>query len=814
MSFVFAIRDYVDFLNNWYDSLAGNINLQGFIQQSLIYIFESFKYIIFYVISFQWFRDIAYLPILVPQISLSLFKENYILEHTSVLNIFNFLEIPSYQTNKLFVGFLNSFFISLPFSCSHFLSARRLLVQGIPAGIASGFGTIIGQTWFLICVIFGLRVFLIPWFALEPLNYFLGVLLLLITVYNLAHEKTLYIVGKDETKKLIKFFSLNFLLAWCEQSSIFQHFSNLNFSAEPSLLETVIPSNELNSFLINGSYIVGFFIGSCFFTFLFGYFALYLRQYWLEIASIGASKLINQVNVCLMTLILSFSFASIPYYGIDYLLMNSLGFIPQEKNLQNTVFSPNTVRDVEYFISPQIGDLSREADTTSFDRGFYLNQQDLKSFEDLNYQGEYAWTAKADRRGSVLGNRYGNLLPGFSRLLGKDSSIDKVNESESQISKKDFNKIIRKKPNEPSSEKTEIVEWDDSFIKNKRSKLGDFYERISEDENLEETFFKTFNIGLSPFFQADSQEIPPVEKLLKKKFYDNPLYKSLLTLDIDSFISRQPKKYSLNSTEEFELFKKRQMLSNYYDTLREYSSLPNSSEFFDVFHGSKSYADRVYNQQFKGTLKVVRRLFSIAVDNEQNPEQNTVLKFDQPLFTQKEEKNFIGHEELNHLERKNNANNNQLTFLELTKPKPLYAGWDENQRTLIITNRFLDRSLATTKLNLKSLKEKDTQTEISFTAWPLSKITLDKSKTKLNIPYNVMFESDSDPKNKLMIEASKELMANEMFKDWEMTTWPKNIGPRTNDPSNLVDSIIPENRGGFIWPGSEKLKFQIKNLKI
>ena len=256
------------------------------------------------------------------------------------------------------------------------------------------------------------------------------------------------------------------------------------------------------------------------------------------------------------------------------------------------------------------------------------------------------------------------------------------------------------------------------------------------------------------------------------------------------------------------------MLSNYYDTLREYSSLPNSSEFFDVFHGSKSYADRVYNQQFKGTLKVVRRLFSIAVDNEQNPEQNTVLKFDQPLFTQKEEKNFIGHEELNHLERKNNANNNQLPFLELTKPKPLYAGWDENQRTLIITNRFLDRSLATTKLNLKSLKEKDTQTEISFTAWPLSKITLDKSKTKLNIPYNVMFESDSDPKNKLMIEASKELMANEMFKDWEMTTWPKNIGPRTNDPSNLVDSIIPENRGGFIWPGSEKLKFQIKNLKI
>ena len=37
--------------------------------------------------------------------------------------------------------------------------------------------------------------------------------------------------------------------------------------------------------------------------------------------------------------------------------------------------------------------------------------------------------------------------------------------------------------------------------------------------------------------------------------------------------------------------------------------------------GYKVYANHVYNHQFKGTLKVVRRLFSITLDSEENREE-------------------------------------------------------------------------------------------------------------------------------------------------------------------------------------------------
>ena len=106
-----------------------------------------------YFLSFQWIRDLVYLPILVPQISSTILKENYFLD-TPLSNFFTLLEIPSYESNRFILGFLNSFFLALPLSTSHFISARRLLVQGVPAGIASSFGTIIGQSFFfLLCFV-------------------------------------------------------------------------------------------------------------------------------------------------------------------------------------------------------------------------------------------------------------------------------------------------------------------------------------------------------------------------------------------------------------------------------------------------------------------------------------------------------------------------------------------------------------------------------------------------------------------------------------------------------------------------------------
>ena len=78
MSFVTAIRDYVELLNTLYDSTAGHINSQVLIQETILFLFTSIKYVFVYLITFQWFRDLSYLPILVPEIYSSILKENFL----------------------------------------------------------------------------------------------------------------------------------------------------------------------------------------------------------------------------------------------------------------------------------------------------------------------------------------------------------------------------------------------------------------------------------------------------------------------------------------------------------------------------------------------------------------------------------------------------------------------------------------------------------------------------------------------------------------------------------------------------------------
>jgi len=223
MSFVPAIRDYIEMLNNVFDSLSGNINSQIIIKETLVYLFVSIKCILTYFFSFQWLRNVSYFPILVPQLHSSVLNETYFL-HNPVSTIFTFLETPTYGNNKLVLGFLNSFFFCLPISCAHIICARRLLIQGLPAGIASGLGTILGQWWFATCVLFGLRFFIIPWFSFEPINFINGICLLLNIIHEMTHQRSFNIINTKDKTKLVRIFLLNLILSWTEQSCFFSIF--------------------------------------------------------------------------------------------------------------------------------------------------------------------------------------------------------------------------------------------------------------------------------------------------------------------------------------------------------------------------------------------------------------------------------------------------------------------------------------------------------------------------------------------------------------------------------------------------------------
>nr|YP_009238383.1 hypothetical chloroplast protein RF1 [Bracteacoccus aerius]AMO01261.1 hypothetical chloroplast protein RF1 [Bracteacoccus aerius] len=121
-----------------------------------------------------------------------------------------------------------------------------------------------------------------------------------------------------------------------------------------------------------------------------------------------------------------------------------------------------------------------------------------------------------------------------------------------------------------------------------------------------------------------------IYKDLLQHWYYSPFNRLLLKFDVDSFIRRQPSSYFLTKKEENLLHMRRLLLSDYYETLRWYTYMQHYGSMKARIGGTKSFASRIYNQQFMGTLRKVRHLFAITPSST----ENTVLKFDQPLYNE------------------------------------------------------------------------------------------------------------------------------------------------------------------------------------
>lgn len=862
--FVPAIRDYIDVLNNIYDSVSNDINLQQVLQQSFLFILTSIKFFVLYFLSFQWLQDLTYLPVLVPQLKMEILKEHFFLQ-TPQSNFFTFLEISNYTNNKFLLGFLNSFFLCLPLSVAHIISTRRLLIQGLAAGISSSLGTIFGQILLLTCILFGCRFFVVPWFNFQVVNYFLGIILVLNIVYDMAHERSIRIIDISNKPLLLKIFFLNFALAWTEQSCIFQYFGNLTLGAEPTIVEIFSSPSELQSILTHTSYIIGLIVGSLVFTGIFSFICLKISNFLAKFLSPTYTRWIRRLNFSLITLILAFTFTSIPFYSFDYLVLSNLGFVSQDKSFKDTIFLPTKVYDHD---SPLIGDASRfsldkkpgiDTDISAFDKGRYLMFDLDDSFEQLNYQGEYAWLSKPHRTPKISRSpSSSSALSSFSQLFQKTKKSSNVstkntssksleNTSQLQTKKNSFSPLaLQGKGNNTSfSDSEDFNDSETPTSDDLDNSIGVLYSRSEHELQINELLEPMLNTTFSTRFLTNSEAKPILEKKLKQKYYSNPVYKLLLSADIDCFLTRQPRSFALTAKQENELFQKRLVLANYYDSLRYYNQLPYSNEFQNLFSGSKSYADRVYNQQFKGTLKIVRRLFSITLDpevfekqenenlsfalqsNESNGEnkknrENLVLKFDQPLFNKlNNDKNLnvgkfhpIYHEEFVRNKNKNTP------FIKLANPIPFYVGWDEQLRKLVITNRLLPRSFAGYSMKfpnktysndysgLKKLIEKNKT--IDFTTWPVPSNILENSQSSSTISYTVLFNSLNNVDNEAQDDLS--YLAQDEKTHGKITTIPSNLAENIRKADQRLTDVLPPTRGGFVWPGHSSLKFKIKNL--
>ena len=847
MSFVTAIRDYVETLNIISDSLSQNLTLSSLISETFLYILKTIQSGLFYIFSFQWIRDFTLLPIVLPQFSSSIFKETFFLETPSKV-FFEFLEIPDLHQNKFLLGFFNSFFLSLPISVVHIIAIRRLLIQGIPSGVYSIAGYSLGQILFLTCTVFGIRELLIPWLTLEPLNYLIGVVLIFRIIYSMTAESLVELKGWSDPKYK-NFFLTSFGLAWCEQTSVFQYLGNVTLSSNVTMLESFSSTSSLSSFFTHILYVLGIGIGSVLFTGVWGFFFLQLKKSILFYTPLFTSSFIQFTNKTTFILVLALSLTSIPFYGVEYLVTGPLGFVSQDSVFKNTPLDQSRIKDYARGTTGLSGVESNfqyiDLDLSPFDRGEYLRlgppevAQSL-SFEDLNYRGEFDWTTRNGKVSGITDSRSGLFT--LSKLFKKEKKTQ-IEPQSPLIENLETNRLIPKT--------TQPFDSDFFPIQSEIGKrYTQFYDGNTEDIENFQVPYQQISSSSFPvdFIRMNSQFENKVEQKIKDKYYSNPVYKSLLAVDIDLFLKRQPKNFQLNGSQELDLYTKRKILESYYDSLRWYSQLPYNESFQTFFDGAKSFSNKVYNQQFKGTLRSVRRLFTIKLDPE-SQENQTLLKFDQPLYQFSEKPTFSPyHEELitplrspqdtplRSVQDEPKAdstkhpdfgptigepirNSKRSTIKKTDSLKtdllnnPLYAGWDEQLRKFVITNKYLPRTFAGYKVNIepeirRTFKRESTTQEgekIKFTIWPLSKEKLKKAKDESSIPYVTLYQAPSEVAKQSFGESDfVTLPTNLEF--WELLEKQKEKGTSLK----LTEPALVPKRGGFIWPGNQPFS----NLEI
>lgn len=841
MSFSQFLKDYINNINNFYDSFPGDgdVDLAFILKFSLFYITQSIKFLAKYILAFRWFNDFHSFKITIPQLISSNFNSLYS-SYSSTSSFFSFFDNPSFIPNFFIIGLFNGLILSIPCSSSQILWLRRLTVEGLPSGIASGLGIISSQFLLNVCILLGLRFIIFPWYSFESLNYICGIILTLAVIYNIAH-RPIKRIKSSNTVQLVKIFILHFILTWTEQSTLFQYLSNVSFSPEPTLFETLAIDKGIHSILSHWTYFSGLLFGSIFWTIFFGWVVLSIGYSSSKFFDFSYSIWVRNFNSLSLTFLIAFALTSFPYYNLDYLIASPLGFIGQDDALKNFHLRVNSIDLKKGRLGEYSSHTSLDTDVSTFDRGRYQTTSEVElTFEDLNYQGEYVWRARNDRISSGSAGLVNKLVSKFlPRLKDAKSKLIASTKLKNVKSKRNINIDVDIFENDLFNENENEEDFDtsdhSSFIDYENlikrfmwdyqadvtsSSLPEPYNIVDQEpysafSELARYAFDSF----ATFEEVESDEFEEkLGKRIKSKYYSNIVYKSILDFELSNFLSRQPKSYSLTKAEENDLFQKRLILASYYDNLRDYSKMPYFEAFQDLFLGPKSYANRVYNNQFKGTLKIIRRLFSISLERKYNRNRESVLKFDQPLYKETlSDQNPLLHEELDDAY----LDTMPTPFLREVNPIPFYAGWDNKLRKFIVTNYWLANSYTGIKTdyskifnvpNLISKRSSRKSKMINFVTWPLSRQKMERLKNYSQKSVALMFSAYDDP----AYEQQRDIFEYTESDDYDIRvvyeTLPsilKRVDLRDKEKERVYVRPL---RGGVIWPGNEPARLSLKDI--
>ena len=745
--FSIVLKDYLDRLHD-ISLLGDSVDLLAYVKATVAYITQSSGLAFWYIVSFHWVRDFMDLPVI--------FKHNYtvILEGQSVLKrsyeltcdfnrgTYSLLDTAPMNTRSVFSGFLNSFFLCLPLSVPHILSARALIVNGIPAGVSSALGLICGQILFFSFILFGLEIFVQPFFQFEPVIILAGFLITLSVVSGLGSKCDYSLWTVRHKKSLRKVFWINFALAWCEQICVSNYFGNLTFTNSASMVE-LTSGSFLSYGFMTLTYVLGLALGSFIWTGLFGALLLQGRSLISRfLVNTSVFDINRNFHVSSIVGLFALAMASFPYFGFDYFLPNTLGYLPEDPALAVTVTPKQRELQIisrqkvyqatedEDEISDVIGDLS------PFQKPDYAPEP---TFESVAIPSENDWFNRFSTRERVV-EKTG--LGGRERALTHLPYRDDPN----------YYIVQEKKYSTPQ------VDADDFFYAASSEEVRIF-------EILVENAFRTdvyveFRDLASDSYLPDTQ----VLRQFRERYYTNPLYKGLVNVNTATFLSGQPKTSSFSVKDEHTLYLRRLATQRYLDSLCRYRKI--------IANRSVNFPEKVYNQQFKGALDFVRKFNAVRlteygeIPNQKirSPEDlnQKVLKLDQSLYKQSPNvQKALLHEELKSPRGDRNPKRVARRYLKANDTRPLYIGWDQTLRKFMLKSAKIGILSETSQAIPHTLSSQKT-TETPETNQKLSE-TVNEVKTTSDLESSVKTEAKS---NRKTVRIPKSLPESYHFQVW------------------------------------------------
>uniref|UniRef100_UPI003002E3E9 conserved chloroplast protein Ycf1/TIC214 n=1 Tax=Prototheca lentecrescens TaxID=2836214 RepID=UPI003002E3E9 len=781
------IRDYTEVISGISRMLGDTLKTESLFKESILFCGSVLEQIINYIAKSVFaLRDFSLF-----YIDSDTATDDEDLLHKEDLTI-DISEIDNIRENPLITGFLNSLFLVFPVSVIHIVTIRRLIIQGIPAAVYTLGGYLFGQLIFIFCVIFGIRSIIIPWLTLEPLTYFLGLIILGRIIFSIRFESFLPLDTWDHPIYK-KYFIYSFLVALAEQGTIFPYLANMTFSVNSSILQGYHSRNFFIFFIKNFSYILGLFCGCLVFSGLWFFFFLKIKSLIFNRILFFRDVFISRFNKFCHIVTIAIVVATLPYYSIHYLFLGALGFMPEDRVLQNTIFSDSFIKDIAGEISSMTFPISQtmELKLIPFNKGDYLifpEEPQTFSMEDLIYRSDYAWIRRMEKlstdvltthvRGKQLSRNLGfrageksvaaRVLPKQTPLmtyrldLNNRFEEDKINILKENLDfeynkKKDTQKEIKEENVDISRlTKKELSQLPHDPILDRYFQWYDF-ENLDINTIIEEgadefetstdaidniIYYFVRNLVQSPFlfssaFLQNQRDIGfgPFEIGLrtKQQYHQSFIFKSLIKAEMSFFLNREPKKWRLNGEYEYDLQAKRNILVRHFDFLRSYRRLPNGlyQIFSDFFGGSINISSQIYNQQFTGTLRNLTRFFNLTFDDEQSFKENQILNYLEESNSNKFQKDSNENKEEQEEKNANDFSSQELKNLIFKNPTEFIKKIDLNEEDELEDNDLTNIKVQEEKYTkLDKNKENPADLSLELIHKPISDEELSKLKRK------------------------------------------------------------------------------------